>query len=194
MQRGWKHERKKKEEEEAEYTQEQVQEMLKEIMECDYYPKEITQKDMEDYLAKEKSGETWRDGIEHQEENMKRGEAFLVQQIEKRINENAEMGIVPNEETKRAANEEVVIYRIKQFADAVKEMKEEFQVEKFRLINTFNNKEVLKTYTDEQIKNTVLSMLKVKRGIETNEKELREWEQEAKQRYGGGEEEEGKSD
>jgi hypothetical protein len=104
------------------------------------------------------------------------------------------MGIVPNEETKRAANEEVVIYRIKQFADAVKEMKEEFQVEKFRLINTFNNKEVLKTYTDEQIKNTVLSMLKVKRGIETNEKELREWEQEAKQRYGGGEEEEGKSD
>jgi Holliday junction resolvasome RuvABC endonuclease subunit len=184
----------KKEEEEAEYTQEQVQEMLKEIMECDYYPKEITQKDMEDYLAKEKSGETWRDGIEHQEENMKRGEAFLVQQIEKRINENAEMGIVPNEETKRAANEEVVIYRIKQFADAVKEMKEEFQVEKFRLINTFNNKEVLKTYTDEQIKNTVLSMLKVKRGIETNEKELREWEQEAKQRYGGGEEEEGKSD
>jgi hypothetical protein len=149
---------------------------------------------MEDYLAKEKSGETWRDGIEHQEENMKRGEAFLVQQIEKRINENAEMGIVPNEETKRAANEEVVIYRIKQFADAVKEMKEEFQVEKFRLINTFNNKEVLKTYTDEQIKNAVLSMLKVKRGIETNEKELREWEQEAKQRYGGGEEEEGKSD
>jgi hypothetical protein len=73
-------------------------------------------------------------------------------------------------------------------------MKEEFQVEKFRLINTFNNKEVLKTYTDEQIKNAVLSMLKVKRGIETNEKELREWEQEAKQRYGGGEEEEGKSD
>jgi hypothetical protein len=45
------------EEEEEIPIEERLEQIFKEIMECDYYPKHITQADMEDYLAKEKSGE-----------------------------------------------------------------------------------------------------------------------------------------
>ena len=80
----------------------------------------------------------------------------------------------------RDLNEELALFRIKQYADVVKEMKAEFQVDKFRLYNTFKDKEVLKRYTDEQIKNAVLSAWHTKKGIEEMEKVLRKWEEEEK--------------
>jgi N6-adenosine-specific RNA methylase IME4 len=80
----------------------------------------------------------------------------------------------------RDLNEELVLFRIKQYATVVKEMKAEFQVEKFRLYNTFKDKEVLKMYTEEQTKNGVLFAWYTKKGIEEMEKQLKSWEEHEK--------------
>src|SRR3712207_6418724 len=47
----------KKKDKKQEYTDEQIHQMVKEILNCNYFPQDITQSDMEDYLRKEESGE-----------------------------------------------------------------------------------------------------------------------------------------
>jgi hypothetical protein len=128
--------------------EERLEQIFKEIMECDYYPKDITQADMEDYVAKEKSGEavfTSAEAVDTIDERIKVAEELFMEERAERINRrNDELGIEPNKEMLRDLNEELALFRIKQYADVVKEMKAEFQVDKFRLYNTFKDKEVLK--------------------------------------------------
>jgi hypothetical protein len=168
----------------TEYTDEQAEQMLREIVACDYYPNDISQSDMEDYLAKEKNGEavfTSAETIDTTGERIKAAEELFMKERAARVNRYSdELGIEPNKEMLRDLNEELALFRIKQYADVVKEMKAEFQVDKFRLYNTFKDKEVLKRYTDEQIKNAVLSAWHTKKGIEEMEKVLRKWEEEEK--------------
>jgi hypothetical protein len=168
----------------TEYTDEQAEQMLREIVACDYYPNDISQADMEDYLAKEKNGEavfTSAETIDTTGERIKAAEELFMKERAAHVNRYSdELGIEPNKEMLRDLNEELALFRIKQYADVVKEMKAEFQVDKFRLYNTFKDKEVLKRYTDEQIKNAVLSAWHTKKGIEEMEKVLRKWEEEEK--------------
>ena len=178
----------------TEYTDEQAEQMMREIAACDYYPKDITQADIEDYLAKEKSGEavfTSAENIDTTDERIKAAEDLFMKERAEHINRhNDELGIETNKEMLRDLNEELALFRIKQYADVVKEMKAEFQVDKFRLYNTFKDKEVLKTYTDEQIKNAVLSSWHTKKAIEEMEKVLRKWEDEEKKNNNRSDEEE----
>jgi hypothetical protein len=178
------------EEEEEIPIEERLEQIFKEIMECDYYPKDITQADMEDYLTKEKSGENVFASVKNMDyayDSVKVSEQLFIDEITERINKNfKDYGIQPNIQTQRDINEEISIFRIKQYGSLLKELKADFQVDKFRLVNTFRNKKVLKTYTDDQIKNAVLAMWHTKDCIDKMEKEQRDWEQEAKQRYGSG--------
>jgi hypothetical protein len=90
-------------------------------------------------------------------------------------------------EMKLDASEEIPMFRIKHFTGMVRELKAKFQVDKYRLHNSFGDKETLPTFTDDQIQTHVLSMWHLKDCIERMEKELREWEKEVKQRYASGE-------
>jgi hypothetical protein len=167
-----------------EYIEEEADQIIKEVMECNYYPDEVTDADMKDYLEKEKRGEAWYDHIEQQDQDMKKSEAFLVHDIERRMNEHFhQYGITPNEETAREVNEEIAIHRLKLYANEIKEMKAEFQVDKWRILHTFNNQEERNKLTGEQIRDHILGMHVTKKGIEESEKRLREWEQEVRQKY-----------
>jgi hypothetical protein len=176
-----------KKREKEDYTQEQVDQISQEIIECNYYPKDVTEADMRDYLAKEENNEAFFTSLENDKEAKKRmelGEHLLIDEITKRINKNfKDYGIEPTMETQIDANEEISLLKIKQYASMIKEMKAKFQVDKYRLLNTFRDKEALKTFTDEQIENHVLSMWHLKDCIEGMEKELRGWEEDVKQRY-----------
>src|SRR5918999_3910950 len=175
-------------EEEQEYTQEQIIQITKEIMECDYYrSKDVTEADMKDFLAKEKSGENiFSDStsVDSIDERMRLGEEMFIDEMSKRFTKNLkDHGIMPSVKTQIDTNEEISLFRIKQYASMIKEMKAEFQVNKYRLINTFKDEKAFKTYTGDQIENAVLYIWHSKDCIDKMEKELREWEEEVKQRY-----------
>lgn len=173
--------------EEEEYTEQQLVEITQEIIECSYYPKDISEADMKDYLAKEENNEAVFNSVEaldFVDERMKMGEQLFRDEITRRFNKNfKDYGIEPTIDMQLDANEEISMFRIKHFASIVKELKAKFQVDKYRLHNTFSDKESLKTFTDDQIRNHVLSMWHLKDCIERMEKELREWEKEVKQRF-----------
>jgi hypothetical protein len=80
----------------TEYTYEQVEQMLHEIAACDYYPKD-THADMEDYLAKEKSGEavfTSAETIDTTDERIKAAEDLFMKETAEHVNRyNDEYGI-----------------------------------------------------------------------------------------------------
>jgi len=166
------------EEEEEKYTEEQLVQITQEILECSYYPNDITEADMKDYLAKEENNEAVYNSVETldvADERMKLGEQLFVDEITKRFNNHFEdYGIEPTMEMQLDANEEISMFRIKHFASIVRELKAKFQVDKYRLHNTFGNKETLQTFTDDQIQTHVLSMWHLKDCIERMEKELRE--------------------
>jgi hypothetical protein len=50
--------------EEEEYTEEQLVQITQEIIECSYYPNDITEADMKDYLAKEENNEAVFNSVE----------------------------------------------------------------------------------------------------------------------------------
>jgi hypothetical protein len=181
--------------EEEEYTEDQLVQITEEIIECSYYPKDITESDMKDYLAKEENNEAVFNSAETldvADERMKLGEQLFIDEIAKRFDKNfKDYGIEPTIEMQLDANEEISMFRIKHFASIVKELKAKFQVDKYRLHSTFGDKEILKTFTDEQIRNHVLSMWHLKDCIETMEKELIEWEKEVTQRYDSSNKQEG---
>ncbi|MFL6309383.1 MAG: hypothetical protein ACJ718_02365 [Nitrososphaeraceae archaeon] len=168
------------------YTEEQLVQITQEIIECSYYPKDITQADMRDYLAKEENNEAVFNSVETldvADERMKLGEQLFLDEITKRFDKNFEdYGIEPTMEMQLDANEEISMFRIKHFTSIVKELKAKFQVDKYRLHSTFIDKEALKIFTDDQIQNHVLSMWHLKDCIEKMEKELRDWEKEVLQR------------
>jgi hypothetical protein len=168
------------------YTEEQLVQITQEIIECSYYPKDITQADMRDYLAKEENNEAVFNSVETldvADERMKLGEQLFLDEITKRFDKNFEdYGIEPTMEMQLDANEEISMFRIKHFTSIVKELKAKFQVDKYRLHSTFIDKEALKIFTDDQIQNHVLSMWHLKDCIEKMEKELRDWEMEVLQR------------
>ncbi len=141
---------------------------------------------MRDYLAKEESNEAVFNSIETldaADERMKLGEQLFLDEIIKRFDKNLkDYGIEPNMDMQLDANEEISMFRIKHFTSIVKELKAKFQVDKYRLHSTFIDKEALKTFTDDQIQNHVLSMWHLKDCIEKMEKELRDWEKEVQQR------------
>lgn len=170
------------------YTEEQLVQITQEIIECSYYPKDITQADMRDYLAKEENNEAVFNSVETldvADERMKLGEQLFLDEITKRFDKNFEdYGIEPTMEMQLDANEEISMFRIKHFTSIVKELKAKFQVDKYRLHSTFIDKEALKIFTDDQIQNHVLSMWHLKDCIEKMEKELRDWEKEVLQRCG----------
>ncbi|MFL6524352.1 MAG: hypothetical protein ACJ71B_12860 [Nitrososphaera sp.] len=170
------------------YTEEQLVQITQEIIECSYYPKDITQADMRDYLAKEENNEAVFNSVETldvADERMKLGEQLFLDEITKRFDKNFEdYGIEPTMEMQLDANEEISMFRIKHFTSIVKELKAKFQVDKYRLHSTFIDKETLKIFTDDQIQNHVLSMWHLKDCIEKMEKELRDWEKEVLQRCG----------
>ena len=172
---------------EEEYTEEQLVQITQEIIECSYYPRDITEADMKDYLAKEQNNEAVFNSVETldvADERMKLGEQLFIDEITKRLKKNFEdFGIEPTMEMQIDANEEISMFRIKHFASIVRELKAKFQVDKYRLHNTFGDKETLETFTDDQIQTHVLSMWHLKDCIERMEKELREWEKEVKRRY-----------
>ena len=164
------------------------EEVMKVIIKCDYYPKDIAEADMKDYLAKEKNNEDYFASVENIDiihERMKSAEQLFIDgALTERINKNLiDYGIEPDAQTMLDVNEELSMFRIRQSADVIKELKAKFQVDKYRLLNTFRDKEVLKTYTNEQIKNAVLSMWHLKDCIEKMEEQLRGWEDVVKQRY-----------
>jgi len=88
---------------------------------------------MEDYLAKEKNGEavfTSAETIDTTGERIKAAEELFMKERAARVNRYSdELGIEPNKEILRDLNEELALFRIKQYADVVKEMKAEFQVD-----------------------------------------------------------------
>ena len=174
---------------EEEYTEEQLVQITQEIIECSYYPTDITEADMKDYLAKEENNEAVFNSVETldiADERMKLSEQLFIDEITKRLNKNFEdFGIESTMEMQLDANEEISMFRIKHFASIVRELKAKFQVDKYRLHYTFGDKETLQTFTDDQIHTHVLSMWHLKDCIERMEKELREWEKEVKQRYDG---------
>src|SRR3954452_8665839 len=148
------------------YTEEQLVQITQEIIECSYYPKDITQADMRDYLAKEENNEAVFNSVETldvADERMKLGEQLFLDEITKRFDKNFEdYGIEPTMEMQLDANEEISMFRIKHFTSIVKELKAKFQVDKYRLHSTFIDKEALKIFTDDQIQNHVLSMWHLK--------------------------------
>src|SRR3712207_4148937 len=161
---------------EEEYTEEQLVQITQEIMECSYFPKDITEADMKDYLAKEKNNEAVFNSVEtldFADERMKLGEQLFIDEITKQFNKNFEdYGIEPTMEMQLDANEEISMFRIKHFASIVRELKAKFQVDKYRLHNTFGDKETLQTFTDDQIQTHVLSMWHLKTCIRSEERRV----------------------
>ncbi|HEY1211910.1 MAG TPA: hypothetical protein VGE82_03105 [Nitrososphaera sp.] len=96
--------------------------------------------------------------------------------MEKRINDKFNENVIaPNTpEGTKAINEEIALFRLSGFAQVLKQMKLDFQVNKQRMINTFQNEEVSKKYLEEKIEANILELWDTKQGIEGMEKEARE--------------------
>jgi hypothetical protein len=179
----------KKNENEQEYTEEQIQQMVNGILSCNYFPQDITQSDMEDYLRKEESGEAVFTSLESVERaqkaiELKRNEH--IDEITRRFNKNyEEHGIEPTIEDQVNANEEVRLNTIKQYADMTKELKAKFQVDRQRIINTVKSGKMESgEYTDKQIVDFVASTWILKMTIDGMETKLKDWEVEVKERFG----------
>jgi hypothetical protein len=165
----------KKKDKKQDYTDEQIHQMVKGILNCNYFPQDITQSDIEDYLRKEESGEAVFTSLESVERaqkaiELKRNE--LVDEITRRFNKNyEEHGIEPTIEDQINANEEVRLNTIKQYADMTKELKAKFQVDRQRMINTVKSGKMESgEYTDKQIVDFAVSTWILKEtidGIET---------------------------
>ena len=179
----------KKKENKQEYTDEQIHQMVKGILNCNYFPQAITQSDMEDYLRKEESGEAIFTSLESVKRaqnaiELKRNE--IIDEITRRFNKNyEEHGIEPTIEDKINANEEVRLNTIKQYADMTKELKAKFQVDRQRIINTVKSGKMESgEYTDKQIVDFVASTWILKETIDGMETKLKDWEAEVKERFG----------
>ena len=178
-----------KKDKKQEYTDEQIHQMVKGILNCNYFPQDITQSDMEDYLRKEESGEaifTSLESIERAQKDIELKRNELIDKITKRFNKNyEEHGIEPTIEDQINANEEVRLNTIKQYADMTKEFKAKFQVDRQRIINTVKNGKMESgEYTDKQIVDFVASTWILKETIDGMETKLKDWEAEVKERFG----------
>ncbi len=179
----------KKKENKQEYTDEQIHQMVKGILNCNYFPQDITQSDIKDYLRKEERGEAIFTSLESVERaqkaiELKRNE--LIDEITRRFNKNyEEHGIEPTIEDQVNANEEVRLNTIKQYADMTKELKAKFQVDRQRIINTVKSGKMESgEYTDKQIVDFVASTWILKETIDGMETKLKDWEAEVKERFG----------
>jgi hypothetical protein len=180
----------KKKDKKQEYTDEQIHQMVKGILNCNYFPQDITQSDLEDHLRKEESGEAVFTSLESVERaqkaiELKRNE--LVDEITRRFNKNyEEHGIEPTIEDQINANEEVRLNTIKQYADMTKEIKAKFQVDRQRIINTVKSGKMESgEYADKQIVDFVASTWILKETIDGMETKLKkDWEAEVKDRFG----------
>jgi hypothetical protein len=180
----------KKKENKQEYTDEQIHQMVKGILNCNYFPQAITQSDMEDYLRKEERGEAIFASLESVERaqkaiELKRNE--LIDEITRRFNKTyEEHGIEPTTEDQINANEEVRLNTIKQYADMTKELKAKFQVDRQRIINTVKSGKMESgEYTDKQIVDFVASTWILKMTIDGMETKVKkDWEAEVKERFG----------
>ena len=179
----------KKKDKKQEYTDEQIHHMVKGILNCNYFPQDITQSDMEDYLRKEESGEAIFASLESVERaqkaiELKRNE--LIDEITRRFNTNyEEHGIEPTIEDQINANEEVRLNTIKRYADMTKELKAKFQVDRQRIINRVKSGKMESgEYTDKQIVDFVASTWILKMTIDGMETKLKDWEAEVKERFG----------
>lgn len=181
---------KKKEKKKQEYTDEQIHQMVKGILNCNYFPEDITQSDMEDYLRKEASGEaifTSLESVERAQKSIELKRKELIDEIARRFNKNyEEHGIEPTIEDQVNANEEVRLNTIKQYADMTKELKAKFQVDRQRIINTVKSGKMESgEYTDKQIVDFVASTWILKETIDGMETKLKkDWEAEVKERFG----------
>ena len=169
----------KKKEKKQEYTDEQIHQMVKGILNCNYFPHDITQSDMEDYLRKEESGEaifTSLDSVERAQKAIELKRNELIDKITRRFNKNyEEHGIEPTIEDQINANEEVRLNTIKQYADMTKEFKAKFQVDRQRIINTVKNGKMESgEYTDKQIVDFVASTWILKQTIDGMETKLKQ--------------------
>jgi hypothetical protein len=180
----------KKKEKKQEYTDEQIAQMVKGILNCNYFPQDITQLDIEDYLRKEESGEAIFTSLESVERaqkaiELKRNE--LVDEITRLFNKNYKQhGIEPTIQDQIDANEEVRLNTIKQYADMTKELKAKFQVDRQRIINTVKSGKMESgEYTDKQIVDFVASTWILKETIDGMETKLKDWEAEVKERRFG---------
>jgi hypothetical protein len=178
----------KKQVKKQEYTDEQIHQMVKGILNCNYYPQDITQSDMEDYLRKEERGEAVFTSLESVERaqkaiELKRNE--LIDKITRRFNKNyVEHGIEPTIEDQINANEEVRLNTIKQYVDMTKELKAKFQVDRQRIINTVKSGKMESgEYKDKQIVDFVASTWILKMTIDGMETKLKDWEAEVKERF-----------
>ena len=116
---------KKKDENKQEYTDEQIHQMVKGILNCNYFPQDITKSDIEGYLRKEESGEavfTSLESIERAQKAIELKRNELIDEITRRFNKKnyEEHGIEPTIEDQINANEEVRLNTIKQYADMAK--------------------------------------------------------------------------
>lgn len=180
----------KKKEKKQEYTDEQIPQMVKGILNCNYFPQDITQLDIEDYLRKEESGEAIFTSLESVERaqkaiEIKRNE--LIDEITRLFNKNYKQhGIEPTIQDQIDPNEEVRLNTIKQYADMTKELKAKFQVDRQRIINTVKSGKMESgEYTDKQIVDFVASTWILKETIDGMETKLKDWEAEVKERRFG---------
>jgi hypothetical protein len=179
----------KKKENKQEYADEQTHQMVKGILNCNYFPQDITQSDLEDYLRKEESGEavfTSSESVERAQKAIELKRNEHIYEITRRFNQNYEKhGIEPTIEDQINANEEVRLNTIKQYADLAKELKAKFQVDRQRIINTVKSGKMESgEYTDKQIVDFVASTWILKETIDGMETKLKDWEAEVKERFG----------
>jgi hypothetical protein len=179
----------KKKENKQEYADEQTHQMVKGILNCNYFPQDITQSDLEDYLRKEESGEavfTSSESVERAQKSIELKRNEHIYEITRRFNQNYEKhGIEPTIEDQINANEEVRLNTIKQYADLAKELKAKFQVDRQRIINTVKSGKMESgEYTDKQIVDFVASTWILKETIDGMETKLKDWEAEVKERFG----------
>jgi hypothetical protein len=179
----------KKKENKQEYKEEQIHLMVKGILNCNYFPQDISQSDMEDYLRREECGEAIFTSLESVKRaqkaiELKRNE--LIDEITRRFNKNyEEQGIEPTIKDQIDANEEVRLNTIKQYADMTRELKAKFQVDRQRIINTVKSGKMESgEYTDKQIVDFVASTWILKETIDGMETKLKDWEAEVRERFG----------
>jgi hypothetical protein len=169
---------KKKEKKQGYTDEQQIHQMVKGILNCNYFPQDITQSDMEDYLRKEESGEavfTSPESVERAQKAIELKRNELTDEITKRFDKNyQEHGIEPTIEDQINANEEVHLNTIKQYADLTKELKAKFQVDRQRIINTVKSGKMESgEYTDKQIVDFVASTWILKETIDGMETKLK---------------------
>jgi hypothetical protein len=180
----------KKKEKKQEFTGEQIAQMVKGILNCNYFPQDITQLDIEDYLRKEESGEaifTSLESLERAQKAIEIKRSELIDEITRLFNKNYKQhGIEPTIQDQIDPNEEVRLNTIKQYADMTKELKAKFQVDRQRIINTVKSGKMESgEYTDKQIVDFVASTWILKETIDGMETKLKDWEAEVKERRFG---------